>query len=315
MTTHRFGRTGLQLSRVGLGAGGPSRLGTQQGNGDSQVEALIACARDLSINHIDTARGYGTEATIGRALQRLGAHDMMIATKVFWHDRDTHRSDTVQRDPQELVGEVEASLKDLRRDQIDIFQFHAVLPEDFDEIVERLLPVALSLRDQGKIRHIGITEDPSKDHSQAMARAAAQCGHFDSLMVQYSILDQVAEPLGITETTFAATRARDMGVFCMSAARSAFTGLEPLRQTMDRLADGESTLFETRIPDGMTPADLAFKFAAAQAGIDVVLVGTGNQAHLRASTAAVLGAPLSSDILDWLRQRYGMTDGQLLWQD
>lgn len=351
MTYHRFGRTQLQLSRVGLGAGGPSRLGTVRGSGDDEVEALIACARELGINHIDTARGYGTEPAIGRALRRLGAHDMKVATKTSWHQRGEDKPDPATRDPRELVDEIDASLRDLQRDHIDIFQFHAVLPDDLNDTIERLLPVALQLKKQGKIGHIGITEDPSVDHRQLTARAAARSGDFDTLMVQYSILDQVADVAGVANpnsspgtapdsrsdsrsdsavapatveasmldagsgSTFDLMRRQDMGVFCMSAARSAFTDLAALRQTLGRLGEDEAEDFEAQLPDGMTPAEVAFRFAADQSGIDVVLVGTGRPAHLRASTAAILAEPLPEQLLIWLRQRYARADGQLLWKD
>jgi aryl-alcohol dehydrogenase-like predicted oxidoreductase len=308
MTYHRFGRTDLQLSRVGLGAGGPSRLGTSQGADEASVEALIGRARDLGINHIDTARAYGTEAAIGRALKRLDAPHMMVATKVHWFDGnepdDTSGGD---RDPLDLVREVEASLADLGRDHIEIFQFHAVLPDQLSYVVDRLLPVAHRLQQQGKIGHIGITEDPSVDHRQQMAQAAVKSGHFDTLMVQYSILDQVADG-----DTFAATQQHDVGVFCMSAARAAFTDTESLHVALQRFGDSEPALLEKLIDGGMV-ADFAFRFAAAQSAIDVVLVGTGRQQHLRASTAAILSSPLPSDQLSWLRQRYGKADGHTLW--
>ncbi len=310
MTYHRFGRTELRLSRVGLGAGGPSRLGTVHGADEVAVERLIGCARDLGINHIDTARGYGTESGIGRALQRLEAKEMMIATKVHCFDGPRAETAAEPMDAVRLVAEIETSLSQLRRDHIEIFQFHAVLPKDLDQVIDQLLPAARKLQQQGKIGHIGITEDPSVDYGQQMACAAVNSGHFDTLMVQYSILDQIADG-----PTFASTQRQDVGVFCMSAARAAFTDRESLRVALERMGETETATFEALLDDKTSIADLAFQFAAAQPAIDVVLVGTGKPEHLQASTAAILGPPLSGEHRAWLVERYGSSDGQILWID
>ncbi len=310
MTYHRFGRTDLRLSRVGLGAGGPSRLGTLRGAGDDDVEALIRCARDLGINHIDTARAYGTEPAIGRALQRLKAGDMMVATKVYCFPGPKDEAPAPPMDAKRLLAEVEQSLTDLRREHIEIFQFHAVRPANLDTVIDQLLPAARQLQQQGKIGHIGITEDPSVDHLQQMAQAAVNSGHFETLMVQYSILDQLAEGV-----TFAATKQQDVGVFCMSAARAAFTDLNSLHQALARHGGVTPASFEELLDETTTVADLAFQFAAAQPAIDVVLVGTGRPDHLRSSTDAILRSPLAGERLQWLREKFGSADGQLLWID
>lgn len=295
-----LGRTGLRVSRVGLGAGGPSRLGTSRGASRDEVERLIGRALDLGVTLIDTARGYGTEAAIGRALG--GARDVVVATKAVVRPTTT---------PDELTGQVEASLRDLRREALDLFQFHAVLPADLDDLVARLLPVAEGLREQGKIRFVGITEDPSRDPGQEMAAAAAATGRFDALMVQYGVFDQ-----GPAARTFAAARAQGVGVLCMSAARGALVSEEALARTLARLGDGtpDDLRFLLEGETG-TWARLAFRFAAAGDAVDVVLVGTGHPDHLEASARAIAGPPLAPAQVAWLRERFGATAGEALWPE
>lgn len=296
----RLGRTDLQVSRVGLGAGGPSRLGMKAGASGQDVERLIGTALDLGVTLIDTARGYGTEAAIGQALQSLSARDIVLATKTVV---------SPDMDEAALTTEIEASLRDLRRERVDIFQFHAVLPEHLDDVITRLLPVVDRLREQGKVGHIGLTEDPSKDVAQTAAMGAAASGHFDTLMIQYGVFDQAP-----AARTFEATSRHDVGVFCMSAARGALVHEDMLAQLLERLQAGDpDDLRHLLAGDSQTWADLGFRFAAACESIDVVLVGTGKAEHLTASTRAVLAPRMPTSHVEFLRQRFGATTGDQLW--
>ena len=61
--------------------------------------------------------------------------------------------------------------------------------------------------------------------------------------------------------------------------------------------------------------ELAFRFAAACDGIDVVLVGTGNPEHLEAGARAITGPPLPHEHLEWLRDRFGRCRGEALYPE
>lgn len=308
-----LGRTGLRVSRVGLGAGGPSRLGTARNAGPADIERLIGRALDLGVNFIDTARNYGTEAHVGRALEALGAEDAIVATKVWLYDRD-EVGNPLRRphtDPRLVIDGVEASLRDLRREQIDLFQYHGVPPASLDTFVEHLLPVAERLREQGKVRFIGVTEQPMFDYSQEMASRSCASGLWDSVMVQYGIFDQAGRTCA-----FPPARDNDVGVICMSAARGALVNEEALARTLGKLDAGhpDDLRFLLGEPPG-TWAELAFRFAAACEEIDVVLVGTGDPGHLEAGARAILGPPLPPDHLQWLRDRFGDCRGEALWPE
>ena len=237
-----LGRTGLRVSRVGLGAGGPSRLGRSRDATLDDMDRLIGRALDLGVNFIDTARTYGTEDAIGRALQGRGAADVIVATKVWLYDRAD--GENPQRkphtDPRRVIDAVEESLRDLRRDRIDLFQYHGVPPASLDTFVEHLLPVAERLREQGKVRFIGLSEQPMFDYSQEMATRACASGLWDSAMVQYGIFDQAGDTCA-----FPPARANGTGVICMSAARGALVSEEALARTLGKLHAG-------------TPDDLRF---------------------------------------------------------
>ena len=312
MTYRPLGRTGLQISRVGLGAGGPSRLGLSRGGDDALIERLVRQAVDLGINLIDTASGYGTEAGLGKALSAV-KEQVHVATKVWCYP--THDvTDPHQRpitDPQHVTASVEKSLQALRRETIDILQFHGVPAPGFAPLIEHLVPAVIQLQEQGKIRFLGITEHPGIDHRQEMAARACESGVFDTLMVQYSIFDQEAE-----RRTFPLTEKRDIGVFGMCAARGACTDPESLRQVLARLEPGaDSSLDFLRQGPVASYADAAYRFAAARKEIHCLLVGTGNPAHLVESTAAILGDPLPAVHVEILRKRFAHLDGALLWPE
>ena len=308
-----LGRTGLRVSRVGLGAGGPSRLGRSRDATLDDMDRLIGRALDLGVNFIDTARTYGTEDAIGRALQGRDADDVIVATKVWlydWADGENPQRKP-HTDPRLVIDSVEESLRDLRREQIDLFQYHGVPPASLDTFVERLLPVAERLREQGKVRFIGLTEQPMFDFPQDMAARACASGLWDSVMVQYGIFDQAGRTCA-----FPPARANGAGVICMSAARGALVSEEALARTLEKLDAGtpDDMRFLLGEPPG-TWAELAFRFAAACEEIDVVLVGTGDPEHFEAAARAITGPPLPPEHLEWLSDRFGRCRGEALWPE
>ena len=76
-----FGRTGLKVSVVGLGAGGPSRLGVNTGGSEQESIAVVRRALELGVNYIDTAEAYGTEGIVGKAIRGVDRDGLVISTK------------------------------------------------------------------------------------------------------------------------------------------------------------------------------------------------------------------------------------------
>src|SRR5712691_4577922 len=97
MKYRTLGRTGLRVSLVGLGTGGPSRLGQGSGVPEPEAHRLVRRALELGINFIDTAAGYGeSEAILGRALQGVPQDACGIATKFSPLDGDQVRTDPAE---------------------------------------------------------------------------------------------------------------------------------------------------------------------------------------------------------------------------
>ncbi len=207
----RFGRTGLQVTRLALGGypfGGVNRARdwdpfTEWGRAVA-VETVHA-ALEAGINYIDTAPSYGdgnSESIIGEA-----THDrrerFVLATKVSYNNLS----------PKEVIASVEASARRLRTDVIDVIQFHGGLytQAQVDHILRGgLLDALISLRTRGLVRFLGFTvEEP------LTARPLVASGAFDVIQVRYNLIHQGAALHVLNEATTA-----DMGIATMRTMTS-----------------------------------------------------------------------------------------------
>lgn len=159
MKTVRLGKTGLEVSRVGMGG-----IPIQRPAEDEAIE-VIRRTLDLGISLIDTSIGYGdSEMRIGKAI--AGRREQVIlATKGRWHDKAT------------ALENIEQSLKRLNTDYIDLWQFHGVNTlEGYEGVLGPggAMEAAQAALQAGKIRHIGISS-----HSPDVARRAVASGRFE----------------------------------------------------------------------------------------------------------------------------------------
>jgi aryl-alcohol dehydrogenase-like predicted oxidoreductase len=158
MRTRRLGKTDLELTTIGLGTfaiGGPEWHAGWGPQDDGDSIAAIRRALELGINWIDTAPVYGlgkAEEIVGEALQGVSLRPI-IATKLglTW-DRDRNVSHVLKRDS--VRREVEASLKRLEVDVIDLYQIHWPIP---DEDLEEAWTAMAEMVDAGKVRYIGVS--------------------------------------------------------------------------------------------------------------------------------------------------------------
>ncbi|MER2534027.1 MAG: aldo/keto reductase [Rhizobiaceae bacterium] len=310
MDTVTLGRTGLDVSVACLGAGGHSRLGMRAGASEAQAAELVRAAVGRGITLIDTARSYGTEDAVGLGLQGL-RDGVVISSKARCTRPGTSFEGMDLMDAGEVRESVETSLKALRTDRIDILHVHGVRPQQYDHCVEHLLPELLRLRDEGKIRFLGITEGFGVDGGHVTMQRAVREGVWDVLMLGYNFVNPSAAELVLPQA-----RANGLGVMCMYAVRSALARRETLRILIDRLVEqGEvdATTVEGDDPMGFLLEDgvagsfteAAYRFCRHTPGIDVVMTGTGNLAHLDQNIAAIQGAPLPAPVLDRLAALFG----------
>ena len=300
MEYRQLGRTGLEVSVMGLGAGGPSRLG-QRDNLKTEAEsiALVRGALDAGINFIDTAEAYGTEAIVGHAIAGRDRGKLVISTKKrLGGDKIT---------PGELRAGLEDSLRNLRTDYIDIYHLHGLHLEHYEYYHDHIVPVMEDLRAQGKLRFTGVTEFWSRDLDHRMLQRALHDDAFDVIMVGFNLLNQRAR-----DTVLEAAMRKDTGVLIMFAIRRALSRMEKLRLALRELIDlGELDAADIDLnnplgfllEDGAASSipDAAYRFCRDEPGVHVVLSGTGNPQHLASNIASLQGPPLSPEHVERLK--------------
>ena len=186
MRTRQLGNTDLHLTVIGFGSwaigGGEWRFGWGDQDEREAIDAIIA-AVDNGINWIDTAAVYGggrSEELVGKALKELGsARRPLIATKCGRVMRDALTIDKVlQRES--ILAECEASLSRLGVDCIDLYQMHWPEP---DEDIEEGWRALVELKQQGKVREIGVS-----NHSVSQLQRLAAIHPVASLQPPYSLI-------------------------------------------------------------------------------------------------------------------------------
>ena len=301
-----LGKTGLMASVAGLGCGGNSRLGLGRGASFDDCVAVVRTAVDLGVNFLDTAEAYGTEEIVGAAARSYDRGRLVISTKAIFNTGDT--GETVTR-------RVEASLRRLGLDYVDIFHFHAVAPAAYDHHRDVLAPALIKLKEQGKVRHIGITETSPNDPEQRMLTQAIQEAPWEVTMLAYSLMNQ-----GARHRIFPETRRRGIGTLLMFVVRNLFSNaayrhdifaglVEQGHLDASILADGDPLGFLVAEGAAESITDAAYRYARHEQGVDVVLFGTGDKAHVEDNVASILRPPLPLAILARLHASFGQLTG------
>ena len=186
-----LGSTGLRVSVIGVGTW---QFGGEWGRAFSQAEAdaILDKAAELGINLIDTAECYGdhlSESLIGDYLSRHDRSRWIVATK-FGHRFNRFLDRTEDFSAAGVRQQLEASLRALRVETIDLYQFHS--GSDSQLLNEDLWTMLAEQKRAGKVRHLGISI--LGKGSEAQAREAQRLGA-EALQVIYNRLDRRPEQL------------------------------------------------------------------------------------------------------------------------
>jgi len=207
----RFGKTELQMPVFSCGCMRfqQSWNGEDPVSDESQknVDACMRRALELGINHIETARGYGTsELQVGRAIRAYNRGDFMLQTKVG-PDADVSK----------FVANFEKSMGLLGVDYLDLLAIHGINDEQCLDNALRCLDQALRWKREGRIRYLGFAT-----HGQApIITKAIETGAFDYVNLHWYYVYQDNWP-AILEA-----RKRDMGVFIISPNEKAGMLFQP----------------------------------------------------------------------------------------
>jgi len=230
MKTATFGRTGLEISRVGFGAwavgGGNWDWGWGTQDDDDSV-AAIHRALELGVNWIDTAAQYGlghSEEVVARALDGVEPRPLVFTKGGQPEGPNRSTIQTLKRDS--LRRECEGSLRRLRADAIDLYQIHWPIP---DEEVEEGWSTLAELKEEGLVRHIG-----ASNFSVAQLERAEAIAPVEALQPPYSLLDRDVEP-----DVLSWCEEHDVGVIVYSPMASGMLTGRMTRERIERLPDDD----------------------------------------------------------------------------
>ncbi len=300
-----LGRTGLKVSVMGLGCGGPSSIGQSTGNSEDESIAIVKYALKSGINFIDTAEVYQTERIVGHGIKGYNRENLVLSTK---------KSTWGNIKPKDVLKSLQRSLKNLGTDYIDIYHLHGVILSDYDYLVSEIMPTLQELRDQGKIRFLGITERFNPDPHHSMLQRALQDDIWDVMMVGFNILNQSAR-----DRVLAKAIEKNIGILIMFAVRLALSRPKRLKECLNELiGKNQISPSEINIEDPLkflihkngakNLVDAAYRFCRYEPGIHVTLSGTGNLSHLKDNLESILRPPLTEKDLIKLKKIFKNVD-------
>lgn len=199
----RLGKTNLEVNKNGFGA-----LPIQRCTMQEAVE-ILKKAYDNGIDFYDTAHFYtDSEEKMGNAFKDIPREKIYIASK------------TAAETPEDFWSDLETSLKSLKTDYLDLYQFHNIsfVPKNDDELFEAMLEA----KEKGMIRHIGITT-----HKITFAHEAIESGLYETLQYPFSYLSgeeeiELVEKCKKFDVGFIAMKAMGGGLITNSKASFAF---------------------------------------------------------------------------------------------
>lgn len=292
MRYRRLGRTELDVSVIGVGTwqyGGEWAKDFTQ----SEVDRILGRAQDLGVNLVDTAECYGdhlSEELVGRAIAS-SRPDWVVATK-FGHRYTGNHQRSQEWSPTAVTEQLERSLRALRTDYVDLYQFHSGNDTAFDN--DDLWETLAGHVSSGKVRHLGISIGSARNAHQV--HRAREVGA-EVIQLVYSRLDQEPE-----QEIMPWCQTHGLGVL----AREALAGglLSGKYRPGDRFTDPADTrssrptqriqrrleeverIREREVPAGTAMAPWALAWCLGHPAVTSVLPGCKSVEQLESSVAA-----------------------------
>jgi aryl-alcohol dehydrogenase-like predicted oxidoreductase len=301
LPTRRFGLTDMAITRIGFGAwaiGGGGWAFAWGAQDDSESVAAIRHAVDRGVNWIDTAAVYGlghSEEVVRQALADIPrSRRPYVFTKcgLVWDVNNPKAPAKRTGAPARIRLDVEASLKRLGVERIDLYQMH--WPAEDGTPLQDYWQALLDLKKEGKVRAVGLS-----NHNQAQVAAAEQLGHVDSLQPPFSAIRR-----GVAVAELPWCHTHETGVIVYSPMQS---GLLTGRFTLARAQGLASDDWRSRnpeysgdnLPRNLALAD-ALKPIAERHRTSVAAVAVAWTLGWQGVTGAIVGARSPAQVDGWI---------------
>ena len=310
--TRAFGPDATSVSLLGFGCGAVGGLMVRGTPADR--ERAVARALEVGINYFDTAVQYGdgaSETHLGAALAGLRASGALVGTKVRLASAEFGRIAAT------VTASLDASLRRLQRDRVDVFHLHnAITTDGGDEslsvrqVLDEVVPAFQALRDAGKLRLLGLTAVGDT----AALQQVVDTGEFGSAQISYNMLNPSAGsalPAGYPAQDYGLlldhTRRHGVGAIGIRVlAGGALSGSAERHPTASPppAPIGSAVAYDTDlarakrlmplVTEGFAASlpEAAIRFAIAHPAMGTILVGMASVDEFEAALAAVLKGPL-----------------------
>ena len=292
----KLGRTGLLVTQLGFGAmelRGP-KVWSGRPVADEQAERVLHAVLDAGINFIDTSVDYGlSEERIGKFISSR-RKEFYLATKCGcdprevgdkWETPHTWTADNILRN-------IEGSLKRMKTDYVDVLQFHNPKPDDVAR--EKLVEVLQDIQRRGLAKFIGISS------TLPDLPVYAEMGVFDTFQIPYSVLEpKHHDAISLAARTGAGT-----------IIRGGIAKGGPESDVAASRVDAWKKAALEELLEGMTPAEMILRATLTHPDCHTTIIGTLNIEHIQANVAAAAKGPLPAKLYEELRRRIAQAGGK-----
>jgi aryl-alcohol dehydrogenase-like predicted oxidoreductase len=294
MKYRQLGKTDIRVSVIGIGTW---QFGGEWGKifEQAEVDAMLDKAAELGINLVDTAECYGdhlSEKLIGQAIK--GQRDKWIIATKFGHEFKPNFERDCLFEPSQVQGQLEESLRSLKTDYIDLYQFHSGTDEMFK--IPGLWEILQKQVKAGKVRHLGISISSKQDRIYQVDKSSAVGA--EAIQVVYNRIERKPEGL-----IFDSCIRQNLGVLARVPLASGFlsgkynkeskfTGSDVRSIRQDDMAKlmEEVAKIKSEIPQGTPMAQWALAWCLRHPAVTCVIPGckTVEQVESNAMAADLL---------------------------
>jgi aryl-alcohol dehydrogenase-like predicted oxidoreductase len=246
---------------------------------------IVKRALEAGVNIIDTAAAYETEEIVGKAIKGRDRNSVIISTKMrVWAEMTA----------KDLRLALEKSLRKLDTEYIDIFHFHGLTLQHYDYVATEMVPEMYRLRDEGKIRAVGVTEMFERDPRHSMLARTVDDDLFDVIMVGFNLLNHTARHIVLHKAI-----EKNIGI----AELVADGKIDPSEVDVNNPFD-----FMVHHGGAVNVPDAAYRFCRYEPGVHVVLSGTGNAEHLAMNVQSLDRPPLPTEDVEKANRLFERVD-------